>query len=64
MKDHFLLCTFEDLHCEYCSTSIINRYFYKEHDQICPKAPVSCALKKFGCDVEVNLFCSQPPECN
>ncbi|CAF2070888.1 unnamed protein product, partial [Rotaria magnacalcarata] len=51
-RDHCQACTFETLQCEYCSKSITNRLLHGQHYEICPKAPVSCPLKKFGCNIQ------------
>ncbi|CAF0816201.1 unnamed protein product [Rotaria sp. Silwood1] len=51
--NHLQVCTLEGLQCEQCSLTFIDRFLYEQHGQLCPKALISCPLKKFGCDIQV-----------
>ncbi|CAF1012763.1 unnamed protein product [Rotaria sordida] len=52
-KEHLQICTFQRIQCEYCSITFTNQVLYEQHYRICPKALVSCPLKKFGCDTQI-----------
>ncbi|CAF3396335.1 unnamed protein product [Rotaria sp. Silwood1] len=52
-RDHFQVWTFENLQCDYCSKFITNRLLNEQYYEICPKAPVSCPLKKFDCNIQI-----------
>ncbi|CAF4645297.1 unnamed protein product [Rotaria sp. Silwood1] len=52
-KEHLQVCTFQHIQCEYCAITFTNHVLYEQHDRICPKALVSCPLKKFGCNTQI-----------